>query len=770
MLKIKQDKIAKVESLMIKALLSTLAAFLLLPLFAFAQTGVAIDLSDNLWESFTNMRNLKAAKSNARGIWAATTGGLLFWDHQQRAYRYFRNTDGLSQNELTALGFDARDRVWLGQASGMIDVYDPAGDFFAQINDFKTLGISEFVARGDSMYIALSIGVSLYRVDRKEVKETYKNLGQRLEIGTAVRTIFLDGEDLWAGTDRGIAKTSLTLPNLLAPESWTNYTTSEGLPSNVVLGFTKWQGQIIVALSSGIAQFDGTRWISLNGDLADPSVRQITVTRDAGGSEVLLAATSSGLFTSTTPGSWQRYGTSVASVTGVVVDPDRKPWLATSNAGLYESAGANQEWLWHEPDGPGSNSITSLALDQQGNLWCTSGFSDLNVAFTVFDGERWHTFSAKDHPAIWNDSRKVIVLQNGERWIGTWGGGITIVRGELGNLEFQRIDRTNNILSSAVLSDPNYVCVPDMKQDDAGNVWVCNYTAVNSNVIAVHTPAEEWRYFSTSDGLQSGVVVALEIEKTTTADRIWVGTDNAGVSVIDYNGTLDTKNDDDLSGELDEDDNLLSVDVNALAQDRDGFIWLGTELGLNYWFAGTVGSRFGLISDNVQVIKVDPRNNKWIGTNAGISVLSGDDNFSLTAITVENSRLVSKSITDLAFNPDNGDVWIATTNGISRLRTPFTAPKADLKFLTGYPNPFRLGEAGGRFVISNLAENSAVKIFSASGELIRTFTREQIPGAQVIWDGRDSSNQLVPSGVYFFMAYIEETGNSAVGKVAVIRR
>jgi hypothetical protein len=177
-----------------------------------------------------------------------------------------------------------------------------------------------------------------------------------------------------------------------------------------------------------------------------------------------------------------------------------------------------------------------------------------------------------------------------------------------------------------------------------------------------------------------------------------------------------------------------------------------------------------LISDVVQVIKVDPRNNKWIGTNAGISVLSGDDNFSLSAITVENSRLVSKSITDLAFNPATGDVWIATTNGISRLRTPFTAPKPDLNLLTGYPNPFRVGEEGGRFVISNLAENSAVKIFSASGELIRTFGREQVPGAQIVWDGRDHDGKLVPSGVYFFMAYVEETGASAAGKVAVVRR
>lgn len=754
---------------MSKTLFCLFAAFIFLQTPVLAQTSPALDLSDNLWESFTNMRNIKAAKSNASGVWAATTGGLLFWNRSEQAYRYFRNTDGLSENELTALGFDTQGRVWVGLASGLINVYDPNSNSFSVINDFRSFGISDFVAKGDSMYIALSIGVSLYRTDRKEVKETYKNLGNRLEIGTAVRTIFIDGQDLWAGTDRGIAKTSLTLPNLLAPESWTNFTTAEGLTSNSVLGFAKFQGRIAAALSNGVAQFNGANWSNITGNLGDLAIKQIA-SASINGQETLFAATASGLFAATTPGAWQRVGPNVPSVTGMVIDQANTPWLATSNAGLFELANTSTEWLPREPDGPGSNSISSLALDQQGNLWCTSGLSDLTVAFTVYDGQRWRSFSTKDDPMIWNDCRNITVLQNGERWIGTWGRGITVVKGELEQLEFSRIDHTNNILASALSNDPSYVCVPFLKQDLAGNVWVCNYDAINSNAIAVYTAAGNWRYFSTSEGLTSDIVTTLEIEKTETSDRIWIGTGTDGVTVIDYGGTLNDKSDDDLSGELDEDDNLLSNRVNAIAIDRDGFIWIGTDGGLNYWFAGGVSSRFGLISDLVQVIRVDPRNNKWIGTNAGISVLSGEDNFSLSAITIENSRLVSKSITDMVFNPENGEVWIATTNGISRLRTPFTAPKSDLNFLTGYPNPFRLGEEGSRFVISNLSENSAVKIFSASGELVRSFAREQVPGAQVIWDGRDHDGKLVPSGVYFFMAYIEETGVSKAGKVAVIRR
>jgi ligand-binding sensor domain-containing protein len=315
-----------------------------------------------------------------------------------------------------------------------------------------------------------------------------------------------------------------------------------------------------------------------------------------------------------------------------------------------------------------------------------------------------------------------------------------------------------------------------LKQDDQGNIWMCNFTAINSNAIIARTPSEDWVYFSTNDGLRSPEVTVLEIEKTISVDRIWIGTENNGVSVLDYNGTLFNKSDDDFSGELDLDDGLLSTKVTALAQDRDGFMWIGTDKGLNYWFAGQVNSRFRLISDDIKAIGIDPGNNKWIGTSAGISVLSSDDFFAQTDYTVENSPLVSNFVTSFAFNPNTGDVWIGTTNGLSRFRTSVTAPKPDLRQLSGYPNPFILDErtgvcGGGRgFQIINLAEDSAVKIYNIAGELVRSFSVEQVPGARVCWDGRDESEQLVPSGIYVYVAFIEATGASAVGKVAVVRR
>jgi ligand-binding sensor domain-containing protein len=729
------------------------------------------------WQSFTNMRNVKAITSGAQGVWAATTGGALFWDTARGRFTKFTNTEGLSQNETATIGRDHRGRIWIAQASGRIDVFDPEQEAFSRVDDYRGYRIFDLLAQGDSMYIALDIGVSFYHVGSNEVKETYKNLGPRFPRSIAVNALFIDGRQLWAGTNNGIARTHLDLPNLLAPESWFNYTTQEGLLSNAIRGLTKFNQTIVAATSNGVAAFDGQRWVDISGNIGSRDIRDILVTIEANQS-VLYAVTPVGLYRSETAGSWGLVGTRISNLTSVVIDDDNTLWVSTSDIGLYEFDRANQSWKLREPDGPSTNNYSSLALDDAGNLWCTSSAP----SFHVFDGERWYNYDAKNFPSLqrfFDGFRHLITLSNGQRWMGTWGAGIYVTDEVPSDVSLlAQIDVTSGLLSTSAPSNPNFAVIRFLKADDQGNIWMCNFNALNSNAIVVRTLADQWLHFSTNDGLRDREVTVLEIEKTISFDRIWIGSENSGVSVLDYSGTLNDKSDDDWRGELDLDDGLLSTKITAIAQDREGYMWIGTDKGLNYWFGGQVSSRFFLISDDIRAIGIDPGNNKWIGTSAGISVLSRDNFLSLEAqrdYTIENSPLVSNIVSCFTFNPNTGDVWIGTTNGLSRLRTAVTAPKQDLSQLSGYPNPFILDEQSGScsdggFRITNLAERSAVKIFNIAGELIRSFSVEEVPGAQICWNGRDASENLVPSGIYFFVAFVEDTGASAVGKVAVIRR
>ncbi len=753
-----------------------------LPPNAFAQ--------DQLWQSFTNMRAVKGyydpagglftfshlLASSQRGVWAATAGGLLLWETNQQTFRRFTNTEGLSQNDARAVGLDRRGRLWIALANGVINIYDPENSSFSRVEEYRDFQIYDFFAQGDSMYIALDLGVSLYDVARGEVKETYKNLGRRFPSATTtVTALFINGRELWAATDIGIARTSLDLPNLLAPESWTNYATLEGLPSATVRGFAKFAAKIIAATANGVAAFDGSRWSDVSGNIGARNIFQLLTAQESG-KTVLYAATPFAVYRAEELNSWTVVGGGFPTViTGIVVDAAGALWASTHDSGLFEFDRTAQTWRSRLPDGPATSIFSSVSLDQDGNVWCTSTTN----GFQIYDGTRWYNYSSKNFPSINNnDFRASIHLANGDHWLATWGTGIYVVSGPLDALTIKaHIDVESGELSSAACCT-NYPVVPFFKQDGEGNIWILNFDAANTNALLARTPDNRYVRFSTGEGLRSREVNVLEIEKTLTTDRIWVGTFNSGISVLDHNGTVLNKNDDDLEGELDLDDNLLSNRIVALAQDREGYMWIGTDKGLNYWFAGTVNDRFcySLINDNVQTIRIDPRNNKWVGTSAGITVLSGEDNCSTTHYTVENSPLVGNFVTSIAFNTNTGDVWIGTTTGLSRFRTPFTEPKPDLSQLAGYPNPFLLDEQTGTcssltgFRITNLAEESGVRIYNVAGELIRDYPAEQVPGGQVCWDGRDDSGQLVPSGVYLFVAFVESTGASSVGKVAVVRR
>lgn len=753
-----------------------------LPPNAFAQ--------EQLWQSFTNMRAVtgyhdpvrglftfsRLLASSPRGVWAATAGGLLLWETNRQAFRRFTNTEGLSQNDTRAVRLDRRGRLWIALANGLINIYDPERNSFSRVEEYRDFQIYDFFAQGDSMYIALDLGVSLYDVARDEVKETYKNLGKRFPSATTtVTALFIDGRELWAATDIGIARTSLDLPNLLAPESWTNYATPEGLPSATVRGFAKFAARIMAATANGVAAFDGSHWSDVSGNIGARNILQLLTAPEAG-KTVLYAATPFAIYRAEELNSWTVVGGGFPTViTGIVVDAAGTLWASTHDSGLFEFDRTAQTWRAHEPDGPATSIFSSVSLDQDGNVWCTSTTN----GFQIYDGARWHNYSTKNFSVNTNDFRHSIHLANGDHWLATWGSGIYVVSGPLDALTIKaHIDDQSGELSSARCCT-NYPVVPFLKQDGEGNIWILNFDAANTNVLLARTPDNRYVRFSTGDGLRDQEVTVLEIEKTLTSDRIWVGTFTSGVSVLDHKGTVLNKNDDNLEDELDLDDNLLSNRVTSIAQDREGYVWIGTDKGLNYWFGGGgANDRFcySLINDNVQIVRVDPRNNKWIGTSAGITVLAGEDNCSTTHYTIEDSPLVGNFVTAIAFNTNTGDAWIGTTTGLSRFRTPYTEPKPDLSQLKGYPNPFLLDEQTGAcssqtgFHITNLAEESAVRIYNVAGELIRDYPTEQVPGAQVCWDGRDDSGQLVPSGVYLFVAFVESSGASKVGKVAVVRR
>jgi ligand-binding sensor domain-containing protein len=323
---------------------------------------------------------------------------------------------------------------------------------------------------------------------------------------------------------------------------------------------------------------------------------------------------------------------------------------------------------------------------------------------------------------------------------------------------------------SGIEGAENYVVITDLMSDDQGYMWFLNSHSGSKQSLHVYDLDSSWEHWNSADGIRSVNVSCFEIDHV---GRIWIGTGASngmganGVSVVDDNDSPFDKSDDDLSGFLDEAEGLESNNITALAEDLDGTMWIGTTKGLNYWF-GTLGARYSVINDNIQALYVDPRNNKWIGTAGGLSVLDSD-NFSWKHYTTSNSQLVSDIITSLAFDEETGELYIGTTNGLSRFETPYTKPASNLNAVKGYPNPFVVDPENARFYIDNLALNSNVNIYTADGFLVKEIPRGEILGARVSWDGTNDNGDPVASGVYIYLVTTKD-GQTKSGKIALVRQ
>ena len=105
----------------------------------------------------------------------------------------------------------------------------------------------------------------------------------------------------------------------------------------------------------------------------------------------------------------------------------------------------------------------------------------------------------------------------------------------------------------------------------------------------------------------------------------------------------------------------------ALAQDGDGYIWIGTQSGLARWdgyrvrsFRHDAGDPASLPGDFIQALHVDVAGRLWIGTAAaGLSMYNKQ-----TEHFVRLNDELSRGLVSAIASDDKGNLWIGTPNGL----------------------------------------------------------------------------------------------------------
>jgi len=336
----------------------------------------------------------------------------------------------------------------------------------------------------------------------------------------------------------------------------------------------------------------------------------------------------------------------------------------------------------------------------------------------------------------------------------------------------------------------NYVGCCGLQYDADGNLWVMNQqTDTIVRVILGGDPSKLSKWCS---------LYYSEIETTPTCEDFLFS--SSGINFLisrriggrgffgfDTNGTISNTRDDKhllRSTLINQDGTSYSPDeFYCMAEDMNGRIWCGTQLGLfvindpttffddDFAFEQIKISRndgsgladYLLNGVSISCIAVDGANRKWIGThNDGLYLVSADGTEMLQHFQADNSPLLDDYITCLAVHPASGLVMIGTDSGLCSYMSDATEAEEDLEKdnVLAYPNPVR-PDYTGPITIDGLTFDSEVKICSSTGQLIWSGTSN---GGRFTWNGTNKQGKRVASGVYNVIA------NNASGKKAIVTR
>jgi hypothetical protein len=225
-------------------------------------------------------------------------------------------------------------------------------------------------------------------------------------------------------------------------------------------------------------------------------------------------------------------------------------------------------------------------------------------------------------------------------------------------------------------------------------------------------------------------------------------------------------------------------DVYSIAEDHEGAIWIGTSMGIavynnprRVWDAGNLYAvqpsldlRDGLYhplleTETITAIAVDGANRKWIGTrNSGVYLVTENGDKEVLHFTNDNSPLLSNNITALAINPQNGEVFIGTSEGLISYKGDAIAGNDAFADVYVYPNPVR-ETWDGPVTITGLIEDTDVKITDISGNLVHKGTSL---GGQAVWDGNNLNGNRVKTGIYLVFCTDKLGENTHVEKLLFI--
>ncbi len=721
------------------------------------------DIPLGTWRTHFSYNQVLAVAEAGDRIYAVAENGLFYFDRADNSLGTISKINGLQEDNISNVAFDtSREQLIIGYASGNLDVLlnneITSLDLTTNSQVLGSKQINDITISNNRAFISTDFGLMNFDLQKIEVTEIYRELGSNAE-EIIVNASTVLGDSIYLATEVGVIASNINNNvNLFDPQNWRRYDINDGIELVNISKVETFDSKVIAAINQeGLLSYNSGRWTTLSV-MEGQNFKSLSADE-----ENLLVVSSDQIGRLNQSFALEIINDIVITNVNDGIISDRSIVLADESNGLLIETSGSFSSL--KPTGPQSNEIFRFYSSSNELLGVPGGFDGSrqplsnDQGYYMFSEGKWLDFSGVvESFKGFNDITDATIL-SANTYFSSFGSGVLQLNPDGSSEVF---DETNSTLRKDTTNDES-IYITGLASSQEG-IWVLNYE-VNQPLHLFFD--NSWQSFSLLSNKLLDIV--------NSRRYLWMNVDpRAGGGLIVFDKSSQESR---LLNDTDGNGGLPSDNVNALAVDNDGFVWVGTNEGVAFFsnsndlLSGSIDAiipifenRLLLRDEIITSIEIDPGNRKWIGTENGLWLFDEDADRQLLNFNTDNSPLPSNLIKDLEVVGETGEIFIGTPDGIVSFRadaTNATDSHGDVKI---FPNPIT-NDFNGTVGISGLAFNVDVKITDASGKLI---WNTKSAGGTATWDARDYNGRRAATGVYFVFSSSEDGEETFIGKIAVI--
>ncbi len=734
-------------------------------------------------------------------IYVTNRNGIAIYNNNTgEIERIINKTNGLADVGITLIRCSPyNNAVLVCYENGNIDLIE--NDEVYNISDIKNVTITasktinEITFRSNLAYIACGFGIIVFDLSKKEIKETYF-IGKNNTYLNVYQVAF-DDSLIYAATDSGLVRANLS--SILNDfRNWKNFTT---IPEGTYSGVVNFNNKIYAAYSpfakdgawmkDTLYTRDNTgNWTKKFYPPVSPGSGTVIKKMYVFNNKCIAFINPFGA-NAIDKNDNQIYAISsysfgnsdikdiAVNFTQLLPNTPVISYIADNTHGFIKT-----EWDGYKIiiDGTKGKLVSRIKAKNGKIVIATSLISETGSpnfyleGLYFFDGEKWNYLRDMNNDTI-VDLNDAVIDPNDETHIyaSSWINGIVEYKN---NKLYKVYNKSNSGLTNFSAVNLHWHGLNAITIDPNNNVWVAHpVTAFPFAVLKNNGQLVNLNY----SGFTSIFVSRILYDKS---NRVWTllpRGDGIFVYKNDNFQSMSTSNTKRLTSA--KGNGALPSDyVWAIAEDKDGYIWIGTTQGVaviynpdNIFNGGDFDAQpiyitqdgltqLLLATEKITAIAVDGANRKWIGTEAaGLFCFSPDGQEEIFHFTKENSPLFSNNIIDIAYDEITGDIIVGTDKGIQSYKTDVIAGYEKYTNVHAFPNPVK--QTDENVYIKGLIDGSIIKITDIAGN---TVWEGKSTGGMITWNLHNLYNKRITDGIYIVYASTPDAQEKIVTKIMVL--